>query len=112
MIATTDSAPDFYKVGLGENASGDTVNEVSTELYDSVDTYFDNLVNTGPGDLQMAAQWVRTLGVGESFSYTHTLQLCPIEGCPSEVPVPAAVWLLGTGFLGLVGVARRRRLIA
>jgi len=28
----------------------------------------------------------------------------------SAVPVPAAVWLFGSGLLGLVGVARRRRL--
>jgi hypothetical protein len=27
----------------------------------------------------------------------------------SEIPVPAAVWLLGSGLLGLVGVARRRK---
>ena len=27
----------------------------------------------------------------------------------SEVPVPAAVWLFGSGLLGLVGVARRRK---
>lgn len=28
---------------------------------------------------------------------------------PSAVPVPAAVWLFGSGLLGLVGVARRRK---
>ena len=27
----------------------------------------------------------------------------------SQVPVPAAVWLMGSGLVGLVGVARRRR---
>ncbi len=29
---------------------------------------------------------------------------------PAAVPVPAAVWLLGSGLFGLVGIARRRRL--
>ena len=28
---------------------------------------------------------------------------------PSAVPVPAAVWLFGSGLLGLVGVARRKK---
>ena len=28
---------------------------------------------------------------------------------PAVIPVPAAVWLLGSGLLGLVGVARRRK---
>ena len=27
----------------------------------------------------------------------------------SQVPVPAAVWLFGSGLIGLVGVARRRK---
>lgn len=30
-------------------------------------------------------------------------------GTPAAVPVPAAVWLLGSGLFGLVGVARRRQ---
>ena len=28
---------------------------------------------------------------------------------PSEIPLPAAVWLFGTGLLGLAGIARRRK---
>ena len=36
-------------------------------------------------------------------SVTHT------DGPPPAVPVPAAVWLFGSGLVGLVGVARRRR---
>jgi hypothetical protein len=28
---------------------------------------------------------------------------------PSEIPVPAAIWLFGSGLLGLVGIARRRK---
>ena len=31
------------------------------------------------------------------------------SGSISKVPVPAAVWLMGSGLIGLVGVARRRR---
>ena len=33
--------------------------------------------------------------------YIETLEV-------SEVPIPAAVWLFGSGLIGLVGVARRR----
>lgn len=31
-----------------------------------------------------------------------------MSATPSAVPVPAAVWLLGSGLLGLVGIARRK----
>ena len=31
------------------------------------------------------------------------------SGDLTKIPVPAAVWLMGSGLLGLVGVARRRR---
>lgn len=52
-------------------------------------------------------------GAGGPFlSAAHFLSTGPTEGDSAwvgAVPVPAAVWLFGSGLVGLVGVARRRR---
>jgi hypothetical protein len=51
-------------------------------------------------------------GFNANFNANLTTELvclsCPP---PPEVPVPAAVWLFGSGLLGLLGVARRRKVI-
>ncbi len=39
----------------------------------------------------------------------YNLHLVGTVGTVSAVPVPAAVWLFGSGLLGLVGVARRKK---
>ena len=45
-----------------------------------------------------------------SAFFSTTAQLAPIltDGSISAVPVPAAVWLFGSGLLGLIGIARRK----
>ncbi len=48
--------------------------------------------------IQAANQW--TLAADGTLNYAAST--------PSAVPVPAAVWLLGSAMVGLVGVARRR----
>jgi hypothetical protein len=42
-------------------------------------------------------------GIGASFIVSGTIALAP-----TTVPVPAAVWLFGSGLLGLIGIARRK----
>jgi hypothetical protein len=44
---------------------------------------------------------------GGTWDYTLTFEV----GAASTVPVPAAVWLFGTGLLGLVGTARRKKTV-
>jgi len=39
------------------------------------------------------------------FFWSGTVQ----EGLPTVVPIPAAAWLFGSGLLGLIGVARRKK---
>lgn len=46
----------------------------------------------------------------KGFFYTlHLEGTIGAGSAPSAVPVPAAVWLFGSGILGLAGVARRRK---
>ena len=52
------------------------------------------------GDANGIPGTAMTAGPFAGFEPTFTLQ---------AVPIPAAVWLFGSGLLGLVGVARRRR---
>ena len=47
-------------------------------------------------------------GQTPSFSGRLICQDCPP---PAPVPVPAAVWLFGSGLIGLAGVARRRKTV-
>lgn len=48
-------------------------------------------------------------GFGNVRYYLQLVGTVEGGGTPPPVPVPAAAWLLGSGLLGLVGVARRRK---
>lgn len=104
LIASVNKTPDFYEVSRSDG-SGDCnslVNDLCYRAYNDRALELPGSVDLNKGDLQMAAQWVQTIAADGSFSYTQTLEL-------NSVPVPAAVWLFGSGLLGLVGVARRKK---
>ena len=78
-----------------DNASGTNLDGLgimtSTTLSDLVLAYNDN---------------PRLSGTGMDADYDDML----VRAEFSAVPVPAAVWLFGSGLLGLMGIARRRKL--
>ena len=85
------------------------------------------LTNTGPfSNLQSDRYWSATeYALSSSHAWTFNMQLgmqayngdktgtayawAVQSGDVSAVPVPAAVWLFGSGLVGLVGLARRKR---
>ena len=90
---------------MGTNCAGDMCQRVY-EGNNGFDVMLADTVDPGVGDLNMAAQYVRSLAAGASFTFTQSMML------NTPVPVPAAVWLFGSGLIGLVGVARRKKSIA
>lgn len=103
LWASVDKAPTHYEVSKSDG-SGDcnaALNDLCYRVNNGMQLILPSTVDNTQGDLQMAAQWVQTIAAGGSFEYTQTIEL-------NEVPVPAAVWLFGSGLLGLVGVARRK----
>lgn len=105
--------------GLG-NESPDS----ATRFTGAMDSYVNfnfNLFSTNPGDGLLPGQSSYFLLLDTTalnYAKTATFDLTnlvqnPISGqfaaySPAPVPVPAAVWLFGSGLLGLIGIARRK----
>jgi hypothetical protein len=91
---TTNIDTDTTKAGktivLGDNPSG-TLPLVSNTISGSP-------MRSGP-----------FTGFNANFDITSAHITAPDFPDPPAVPVPAAVWLFGSGLVGLVGVARRKR---
>lgn len=51
-------------------------------------------------------------GFTDSVEFDYRLEIRGLTPTASPVPVPGAVWLFGSGLLGLVGLAKRKRTAA
>ena len=84
----------------GSIATGDTLSGFSFTSYDYVTdlrVFAWNNYMTGPEDANLLASTV-------NYGWEYRLN------ASAAVPVPAAVWLFGSGLLVLIGIARRKKL--
>lgn len=61
-------------------------------------------VNNGIAGISTTLTTTDTLFNGEDFTRAQFMHVAP-----APVPVPAAVWLFGSGLIGLIGLARRKK---
>lgn len=53
--------------------------------------------------------WILTTQSGNEVLGVYDFSLPPTAVPPGSVPIPASVWLFGSGLMGLVAIARNRR---
>lgn len=69
---------------------------------DSITTTLNDNIGPISGDVTWAWQWDFLIAPGDSVIISKDLRM-------EVVPVPPAIWLFGSGLLGLVGIARRKK---
>jgi hypothetical protein len=121
---TTDSTCSFGN-GYGNNCTG---SEMGNLFYNVLGNTPGSLTNSGPFSNigagyywsstpyapQRNAAWVFGMGNGyqgfdSSGIYHYAWAVKTGDVFAAVVPVPAAAWLFGSGLLGLIGVARRKK---
>ncbi len=107
-IDTKAADPDGWGGGAFWGANwGGAANFLNTALIGQSNSFF-QLMQTSDGLSFTRSLWTEFVGnwtLASNGDLTYS-------SAPAAVPVPAAVWLLGSGLFGLVGVARRRKLQA
>lgn len=75
--------------------------DMTGSMWDGVDTLRLDLVNTLTATGNSGTAWIEKLSSGAGLD---------VSILTTPVPVPAAVWLFGSGLLGLLGIAKRRQI--
>ena len=116
ISAFTGSAREFYTKYDYADADGDGIIVFDVAGYRMGYHQVMNSNGTAPGiycGINMPSWSIGEATLDENGDFTmylHNYEIVTYEGSTmiSTVPVPAAVWLLGSGLLGLIGVRRKK----
>jgi hypothetical protein len=102
-----------FAIDINTFASADGAYTASLDIGDTVTSIFEVFPNSSTGQFIGFVSNVAFTGVtiASSQGFTYTLDTLVYGDASSVVhaPVPAAVWLFGSGLLGLIGMARRKK---
>lgn len=116
-LLTEDNA-DYYDIAIHADSAGNVLEwDIQAGIWGNIDEVGDRTSN-------VTTRYIIGLG-GEDFAYTDECNLYTLGNCYgwnyynaivdnnpgtwSVVPIPPALWLFGSGLLGLAGIARRKK---
>jgi hypothetical protein len=112
FCGTIPSSPASWADGdFGENTSVSTDNVWFMDELGDVDMVVIHTVGrVYIADIQQSLAWTDQFAAGGAGG-ADSIPVAWMLVRPSEVPLPAAMWLFGSGLLGLIGFGRRRQLV-
>lgn len=75
VITSVNIQPDYYEV----NYASECINDMCARIYTDTSTVLTGTIAPGPWDLENAAQWVRQLEPGNTFTVTQTMTFSDLE---------------------------------
>ena len=103
---TTNATGCTFADCTGSNPSG-TLPQITDTVLNVPKSFAGSVLGIGGSPMQDGPFISNSINL--DIGNGNSLHIVSVESSPTLVPVPPAIWLLGSGLAGLVGITRRKR---